>query len=142
MTLHVEAVDRTVQKTQDWLAELTKELRTDDASRAWRITKAYLQVLRDRLTASEAAHLAAQLTHLLRGVYYEGYDPDRQPEMIRERDVFLARIAERAGLNDVSEAEEAVPACTRVLKEHITEGEFDDVLAQLPKEIRDMLASA
>jgi uncharacterized protein (DUF2267 family) len=33
----------------------------------------------------------------------------------------------------------AAAAATRVLRRHVSQGEIDDVLAQLPKEIRQVL---
>jgi uncharacterized protein (DUF2267 family) len=135
----VEAIERSANKANEWVADLERELDGADEALAWRVLRAYLQVLRDRLTIDEAAQLAAQLPHLLRGVFYEGFDPGHQPEKIRDRDAFLARLADRANLNDTSEAAQAAAAATRVLRRHVSQGEIDDVLAQLPKEIRQVL---
>src|SRR3954452_25606396 len=135
-TTHVDAIERSIQKSSEWLHELAGELGTDEQT-AWRVLRAYLQVLRDRLTMDEAAQLAAQLPHLLRGVFYEGFDPGHQPEKIRDRDVFLARRADAAQPIDMAEAAAAAAAATRVLRRRITPGELDDVMAQLPGEIRE-----
>ena len=43
----------------------------------------------------------------------------------------VARLAERAQLSDLTEAARAAQATTRVLSEHITEGELDDVFARM-----------
>jgi uncharacterized protein (DUF2267 family) len=137
----VEAIARSAHKATEWVEDLARELDGADEALAWRVLRAYLQVLRDRLTNDEAAQLAAQLPHLLRGVFYEGFDPGHQPEKIRERDAFLARLADRANLSDASEAAVAA-AATRVLRKHVSPGEIDDVLAQLPKEIREVLEGA
>jgi uncharacterized protein (DUF2267 family) len=134
----VDSIQRTVQKSNEWLHDLAAELGTDERS-AWRVLRAYLQLLRDRLTIDEAAQLAAQLPHLLRGVFYEGFDPGHQPEKIRDRDVFLARLAERAQLPDADQAAAAAVAVTRLLRRHVTHGELEDVLSQLPTEIREVL---
>src|SRR5688572_2184603 len=99
-TRTVDALERTVQKTAEWLDDMARELGTDDKAEAWRVLRGFLQVLRDRLTVDEAAHLAAQLSHVLRGVFYEGFDPSRQPEKIREGEVFLARLGDRATVAD------------------------------------------
>jgi uncharacterized protein (DUF2267 family) len=62
---------------------------------------------------------------------------------IRDADVFLlARLAEAADLPDAQQAARAAVACTHVLSKHITSGEFDDVLAQLPSEIRSVLTGS
>jgi uncharacterized protein (DUF2267 family) len=138
----VDTIERNVQKTNQWLADVARELGTDDYPTAWRVLRGYLQVLRDRLTIDEAAQFAAQLPHLLRGVFYEGFDPGHQPEKIRDRETFLARFAERAQLDDPDEAARAAAAVTRALRQHVAQGEIDDVMAQLPAEIREVLAPA
>jgi uncharacterized protein (DUF2267 family) len=138
-TASVDSIERTVQKTNEWIAELERELGTESRAEAWRALRAYLQVLRDRLTLDEGAQLAAQLPQLLRGVFYEGFDPGHQPERIRDCETFHAKLAERAQLEDPAEAARVAAAATRVLRRHITPGEFDDVLAQLPSDIREVL---
>lgn len=135
---HVDAIERSVQKTNQWLNELATDLGSDEST-AWRVLRGYLHVLRDRLTIDEAAQLAAQLPHLIRGVFYEGFDPGHQPEKIRARDAFLARLAERAQLAGADEAATAAVTVTRLLRRHISQGEVDDVLSQLPMEIREVL---
>jgi uncharacterized protein (DUF2267 family) len=141
-TATVDSIQRTVQKTNEWLADLKRELATDNPAYAWRALSAYLQVLRDRLTIDEAAELAAQLPQLLRGVFYEGFDPGRQPERIRDRETFLAKLAERGRLDGPDEAARVAAAATRVMRRHISEGEVNDALAQLPSQIRQVLEGA
>jgi uncharacterized protein (DUF2267 family) len=138
-TASVDAIERTVHKTNEWLADLDRELGGESRAEAWRALRGYLQVLRDRLTLDEGAQLAAQLPQLLRGVFYEGFDPGNQPQPIRDREAFLALIAERARLDDPDEAAAVAAGATRVLRRHISEGEIDDVFAQLPAHIREVL---
>ena len=45
----VDSIERSVHKTNEWLTELCAELRTEDREEAWRVTRAYLQTVRDRL---------------------------------------------------------------------------------------------
>jgi uncharacterized protein (DUF2267 family) len=136
----VDSIERSVHKTNEWLKDLAAELGEEDRDDAWRILKGYLQVLRDELTVDEAAQLAAQLPLVLRGAYYEGFDPSDTPARLRHRDEFLARLQERARLPGPDDAERAADAATTVLRRHVTAGEFDDVLAQLPAEVRELLA--
>jgi uncharacterized protein (DUF2267 family) len=135
----VDSVERSVHKTNEWIADLERELGVDDSAYAWRSLRGYLQVLRERLTTSEAAHLAAELPQLLRGVFYEGFDPDREPARIRERETYLQRLMERAQLEDHDDAAAVAAAVTRIMRRRIAADEVDDVLAQLPSEIRDVL---
>jgi uncharacterized protein (DUF2267 family) len=140
MSVHsVDSIDRSVHKTNEWLADLAAALGTDDRREAWRVLRAYLQLLRDQVTVDEAAQLAAQLPLVLRGAFYEGFDPGHQPAKRRDRDEFLALLAEHAGLSDAEEAARAAEAATTVLREHVSEGEVEDVLAQLPAGLRAVL---
>jgi uncharacterized protein (DUF2267 family) len=50
-----------------------------------------LHALRDRLTVNEAAQFGAQLPMLVRGIYYEGWDPTRLPVKMN-REEFLQRV--------------------------------------------------
>ena len=136
----VDGVERSVHKTNDWLSDL-EELLGVNREEAWRILKAFLQVLRDELTLDEAAQLAAQLPLVLRGAFYEGFDPSSQPAKLRQRERFLELLAERARLDGTGEAQRAAQAAATVLRRHVTEGELDDVLSQLPSEVREVLVS-
>ena len=142
MIRSVDSIERSVHKTNELLSELVAELGHDDREDAWRILKGYLQVLRDELTLDEAAQLAAQLTLVVRGAFYEGFDPGHQPARLRNREEFLERLAEHAALSDAEDATEAAEAATKVLRRRVTEGEWDDVLSQLPTEVREVLQQA
>jgi uncharacterized protein (DUF2267 family) len=133
------SVERTVHKTNEWLKDLGAELGIDDRDVEWRILRGFLHVLRDRLTLDEGAQLAAQLPQLIRGAFYEGFDPGRQPQKYRDAETFLAQLGEFAQIDDAEEAALAAVACTAVLQRQITGGELDDVLSQLPTPIRELL---
>ena len=70
--------DRTVHTTNRWLQELTGLLDGGSRHDAYVALRATLHALRDRLPIEETAELAAQLPMLVRGFYYEGWDPTRQ----------------------------------------------------------------
>jgi uncharacterized protein (DUF2267 family) len=68
----VSNLDRSIDKTNTWLAEIASEFGTEDRRLAYRVTRAWLHELRDRLPVPIAANFAAQLPELLRGVFYDG----------------------------------------------------------------------
>ncbi len=134
-------IARTVEKTNLWLDEIAAELESDRRA-AYRVLRAYLHALRDRLTVDEAAQLGAQLPELIRGIYYENWDPSRTPLRYRDLAEFLDRVAADAGLTGDTSASYAVAVVAGVLARHVSAGEIEDVRAQLPKELRPVLAEA
>jgi uncharacterized protein (DUF2267 family) len=136
----VDIIERSVEKTHVWLNGLAEELGTDDHQAAYRVLRAYLHAVRDRLMVNEAAQLAAQLPELIRGIYYEGWVPARTPLKYRIVDEFLKRVADEAQLQGETEASYACSAAARVLRRHVTPGEIEDVVAVFPEEMRPVLA--
>ena len=133
----IDALDRSVQNATAWVSDLTAEL-GEDKRTSYRVLRAFLHLLRERLTIDEGAHLAAQLPHLWRGVFYEGWTPSRTPDTYRDRDTFLRRLAEEAQLAGPTEASLAAQACANVLRSHIDDGEFRHVLEVLPSTLRPL----
>jgi uncharacterized protein (DUF2267 family) len=131
MTTIVERLfGATLVRTEAWMADLLKELGTEDAELAMRALRSTLHLLRDRLPVGEALDLAAQLPMLLRGLYFEGWQPTRTP-VKRSRDEFLAEV-KRAAMS----ADDPVPlvrAVLRVLTRHVSRGEIDQVRKLLPR---------
>ncbi len=132
-------IDRSVEKTHIWLDELAGQLGVDDHRQAYRVLRAYLHALRDRLTVDEAAQLGAQLPELIRGIYYEGWNPSSTPVRYRGYAEFLDRIAADAELDGETSASYAVGAAATVLRRHVSAGEIDDVRAQLPEDLHPVL---
>lgn len=55
--------------------------------------RAVLHALRDRLTIHGTADFASQLPMLIRGMFYECWQPDQVPVKDRTKDAFLTRVA-------------------------------------------------
>ena len=93
-TTEIPAYQRTLQTTTESLGELNSEMGRDDPQQAYRMLRAVLMALRDRMTVEEATDLGAQLPMLIRGFYYEGFNPSKTPTSERNRQAFLERVAE------------------------------------------------
>lgn len=132
-------INRSVEKTHLWLDEIAEGLESDDRSQAYRLLRAYLHALRDRLTVDEAAELGAQLPELIRGIYYEGWDPSKTPIKYRGLAEFLDRVAADANLPGETSAAYAVSVAAGVLRRHVSAGEIDDILAQLPDDLQPIV---
>jgi uncharacterized protein (DUF2267 family) len=134
----LDVFDRTVHKTNSWLNELMEILGWDDRHKAYLALRVTLHALRDRLTVEETAQLGAQLPMLIRGFYYEGWDPTGKPLKVRQAEEFLARIEEHFSDDEQVDAELVSRAVFTVLSNRVTEGEIEDVKHVLPAELRGL----
>lgn len=134
-----DVFDRTLHKTNVWLKEIMAELGTEDRHRAYTALRATLQSLRDRLTVEEAAELGAQLPLLVRGIYYEAWNPAGKPLKERHREDFLARVGSHFTDQAVPlDPEIAARAVFKVMSNHVSHGEIEDVKHLLPEELREL----
>ena len=142
-TRHVDLIDRSVEQAHLWINEVADEFGTEDHQLAYRILRAFLHAVRDRITVEEVAQFAAQLPTLVRGIYYEGWRPGATALGYHDRETFLRKIADEALLAGSTEASYAATAAAAaaVVGRHVSEGELADVLATLPTEIRQLVAT-
>jgi uncharacterized protein (DUF2267 family) len=140
-TTQIEGLDHTVHLTNEWLRDISQQLGDDNRRHAYLALRGTLHALRDFLPIDESAHLSAQLPTLVRGVYFEGWDPSATPTEERSREAFLRRVEqarERALWNEGSPitAEQAARAALGVLSERETSGEIAQVRHVLPGPVR------
>jgi len=117
-----------------------------DLRRAEGLTFAVFQELRDRLTPTESAHVAAQLPKRLKMMWMSLEDSDRKVHRV-SGEQFIWEVRRMAGLADDSEAERAVSAVFAALQKLLgsptgQEGEAWDVMSQLPKDLKKLWAAA
>ncbi|MGW0198756.1 DUF2267 domain-containing protein [Nonomuraea sp. NPDC003201] len=136
----VQSIEHTVQTTNRWLGDLADAIGTEDRNLAQRVLRGWLHAVRDGLTVDSAAHLAAQLPDLLRGVYYNGWEPSRVP-IRRSREEFIEYFARsaRVALRDVPQFAATV---TEFLCGEISEASVTHVLERLPRDVRTVLLPA
>ena len=95
-----------------------------------------LHALRYRIGPESAGHLGAQLPMLLRGLFYEGWDPTGKPTKERHEAAFLAHIAKELPRADVIEVEQGVRAVLDVLSKHVDRATAVKLAGMFPKELR------
>lgn len=125
-----------VHKAQEWIAEVRDVLGARDRQRGYQALRATLHALRDRLPVNETAHLGAQLPMVIRGIYYEGWDPGSTRRAGRSPDSFFEDIRQAVPGMLPSEATDAARAALTVLTRHVSAGEIDDVRAALSAPLR------
>lgn len=136
----LDVFDKTLQATNIWLDEIMRDL-GPDRQLAWKVLSVVLHTLRDRLPVELAAHLGAQLPLLIRGAYYDQYQPAHQPNDGGAED-FVARVAKSlSGVRPVG-PEQAVRTVFAVLSRHVSEGQISNVRNSLPGALRRLWESA
>ncbi|HEY0699888.1 MAG TPA: DUF2267 domain-containing protein [Micromonospora sp.] len=97
-----------------------------------------LHLLRDRMPVEESAHFASHLPVLLRGVFYEGWDPTVVPIKL-SRDDFLYEVRQGFPYDVDGGAENVVRTVLNALRRNVPQGEWEDVKATMPKELSPIL---
>jgi uncharacterized protein (DUF2267 family) len=138
MEHRVNVIDGTVAKTYEWLERLCKELGNEDRQHAYVVLRAVLHSVRDRVGPEVSVHLAAQLPLLIRGIFYEGWVPDRTPERL-SLEALVARVGREANLPDATAAEQATRAVIHVMWDEFAPGTMDHIIAVLPAEFAVVL---
>ncbi|WP_086824048.1 DUF2267 domain-containing protein [Allokutzneria sp. NRRL B-24872] len=117
-----------------WLATIADHLGTTDSHLTYRCTRAWLHAVRDHLGVNTTANLAAQLPELLRGVFYEGWEPSRVPSP-QDATGFATEFVLSARVS-TAQAADTLAAITRALRSLLAPGTLNHAIAQLPKGIR------
>jgi uncharacterized protein (DUF2267 family) len=131
-----DALASTLHRTYEWIAAIAEDahLERNDAFKALR---AVLQTLRDRLPVDDAAHFAAQLPMLVRGLFYEGWRPSKVPIKMH-RNEFLAAVGERMITDRAINPFVITQHVLGVLSRLLSPGEVGKLRDVLPRDIREL----
>src|SRR5258705_2097244 len=133
-----DAFNHAVHTANIWLADVSSALGTTDRRFTRRAVRAWLHTMRDRLTVNSAAKFGQQLPELLRGEYYDGWEPTRVPVKYTI-DQYLLRFATEAFIS-LDEVPETAAAITEVVADHMSPGQLKQTLAELPTDLRRMIS--
>lgn len=116
--------DDTARASLTWIDQVCEHLGRSERQDGYQALRGVLHTLRDAMNVEGAADLGAQLPFLLRGVYYEGWQPRHVPVDMHAADDFLYAVQGRMGLTATDlEAEKAISAVLPVLQSHLTSEE-------------------
>ena len=135
-TTGLDTFDRTLQETNHWLRIVMAELKTDSRHQAYIALRAGLHALRDRIGPECAVHFGAQLPILLRGVFYEGWEPSETPIRERRLDDFLAYVESMLGPNAGIDPAEALSATFAAIAESVPFPEVLKLVNVLPRDLK------
>ncbi|MFZ1108963.1 MAG: DUF2267 domain-containing protein [Rhodomicrobium sp.] len=139
MTTGLDVFDSTVQQTNLWLKDLMTRLDSNDRHLAYRVLRATLHVFRDRIGAENAVHFGAQLPMLIRGFYYEGWQPAKPQTKTRHLDDFLNAIEDEAGCSFGGDVQSKVKAVFATVADRIDAHEIEKLRKVLPSELQPLL---
>lgn len=122
------------QQAQQWVNELARDLCWSEPS-ACRLLKSVLHTVRDWLSQAEMADLSAQLPVLIRGIYFEGWNPS-VPACGRKKRDFVLSVRDRFGHDDDVDFEAAINAVFKLLDRHISHGGIVQVGNSMKKSLR------
>ena len=132
-------IDNTAQKTHEWLKAIADELNLPHQKAAYAALRATLHALRDCLSTDEVAQLGAQLPTLIRGIFYEGWNPHPGARRSRDRDAFLDSIGrETKDHPELPDAEAVARGVLTVLTDKVSAGEIAQIVGQLPRSVREI----
>ncbi len=133
----VGVLDATVQKTHEWLRDIKEGLGLDNDRAAYTALRATLHGLRDLLGTDQVAQFGAQLPMLVRGIYYEGWNPASTLTTGRRRHGFLEAIRHELREHlELHDAERVARIVFDVVTRHVAPGETEKVVRLLPREVR------
>ncbi|MCG7600928.1 DUF2267 domain-containing protein [Halomonas sp. McH1-25] len=132
----LQVFDRTLHTTNIWLGDIMEDNLVSRQT-AWHALGAVLRCLRDRLPLPLAVHLGTQLPLLIRGSYYERWQPSDQPDKVRTREEFLQQIDdELAKTNQETDTADTTRVVFATVAKHIDPGQVEKIKEALPKEIQ------
>lgn len=132
----IHVLDTTLHKTHEWIAAIA-ELTHLEKNDAYKALRAVLQTLRDRLPVELAAHLSSQLPMLIRGLFYEGWEPARVPKKMNHQE-FLNAVSEKIVTDRFIDPQRITHDVFMVIGQFIAPGEVDKVKRSLPLDIQEL----
>ena len=144
--------DKYAMHGNEFLSQLADELyMPNEKERVLHVLKAVLHGIRNRISPEESSQFMAQLPMMVKAVYVDGWQIGKHQKRISTFEEFVDEVYDLSGgykglaFGDRMEAERGIQSVFKILKNYISDGEFNDVLASMPTKLRsdllDMLMS-
>ncbi|MDG4797385.1 DUF2267 domain-containing protein [Micromonospora sp. WMMD1082] len=106
----------------------------EQRNQSYAALRTVLHLLRDRMPVQESVEFSAQLPVVVRGIYFDGWQPQDVPVKLN-RDDFLYEVRQGFPYDVQGGPERVVQVVLDTLRRHITQGEWDDVKDTMPKDL-------
>ncbi len=136
--------DKYAAKGNEFLHLLAEDLQISN-EKAFRILKAVLHVLRDHVSINESMQIMSQLPVAVKGIYVEQWHIDATVKKLHTQHDFLNEVCHYdkgtvlEDFENYEAVEKSVKAVFRTLNYYLSEGEFEDIIAVMPVEIKKLI---
>lgn len=139
MSTRVSVFETSLHKSQAWITEMHAELSWLSGESVYQLLRAVLHALRDQLSTDEAAHFSAELPMLLRGTFYENWNPTKTQKKGASRAEFIHAVREHMGnmVEPKYELETGVIIALSTIMNHVSPGEMDDIAQSAKPSLKD-----
>jgi uncharacterized protein (DUF2267 family) len=110
----------------------------EQRNQSYAALRTVLHLLRDRMPVQESVEFSAQLPIVVRGVYFDGWQPQNVPIKLNRED-FLYEVRQGFPYDVEGGPERVVRVVLDTLRRHITQGEWDDVKDTMPADLAQIM---
>ncbi|MGC5028594.1 DUF2267 domain-containing protein [Micromonospora sp. DT229] len=130
------AIESSVDKINLILKDIERAYGWPKAQRnqSYAALRTVLHLLRDRMPVQECAQFSAQLPMLVRGLYFEGWQPEKVPIKL-SRDDFLQAVRQGFPYDAQGGPQRVVQVVLDTLRRHLSPGEWEDVRSTMPDDL-------
>jgi uncharacterized protein (DUF2267 family) len=134
----LDVFDNPLHKTNGWLRDVMLEMNWNDRRKAYVALRCVLHAVRDHLPADDAVRLGEDLPMLIRGFYFEHWNPSKPPNPSHNKEEFLLYCKDLGQETD-ADTEGVVRGVFRMLDRKVTEGEIAaNPYLMLPEILQDL----
>ncbi|MET8911980.1 DUF2267 domain-containing protein [Micromonospora sp. NPDC004551] len=136
----ISAFESSLDKTNVMLKEIESAYGwpKEQRNQSYAAMRTVLHLLRDRMPVGQSVEFAQQLPVLLRGVYFDGWQPENVPIKLN-RDDFLYEARQGFPYDVEGGTERVVQVVLDTLRKHVTQGEWEDVKSAMPRDLVQMI---
>ncbi|MFC0505966.1 DUF2267 domain-containing protein [Micromonospora costi] len=132
----ISAIESSIDKTNVILKDIENAYGwpKEQRNQSYAALRTVLHLLRDRMPVQESVEFAQQLPIVVRGVYFDGWQPQDVPVKLN-RDDFLYEVRQGFPYDVEGGTERVVQVVLDTLRRHITQGQWDDVKDTMPRDL-------
>jgi uncharacterized protein (DUF2267 family) len=117
-------------ETRVWIRAVMSEGGTADAQSSLKVMSAGLRALRERLTVDEAAQLGVHLPLMVRGMFFENWDPGAHGA--QSKTDLLAMLGQRCSAAETATSSDVASLVFRVVKGQMMRPETPELTWESP----------